>query len=48
MAPVARMPDGFGEVAAWESRYPSRDTGTVEEAVAMLRKYDLSDAGVAE
>jgi len=47
-APVARMPDVFGDVAAWGSRYPNHDTGTVEEAVTMLRKYGVPEAGVAK
>jgi predicted TIM-barrel fold metal-dependent hydrolase len=45
--PVARMPDVFGEVAAWGSRYPNHDTGTVEEARAMCARYDVPDATVA-
>ena len=37
--PVARMPDVFGEVAAWGSRYPRHDTSTPEEARAMLARH---------
>ena len=46
-SPVARMPDVFGKVAAWGSRYPNHDTGTVEEARATLGRYDVDDATVA-
>ena len=45
--PVARMPDVFGQVAAWGSRYPNHDTGTVEEARAMLGKHGVADETVA-
>jgi hypothetical protein len=45
--PVARMPDVFGNVAAWGSRYPNHDTGTVEEAVAMLAKHAVPADTVA-
>jgi len=44
--PVARMPDVFGNVAAWGSRYPNHDTGTVEEARATLSKYGVPEATV--
>jgi len=40
-APVARMPDVFGDVAAWGSRYPNHDTGTVEEARATLAQWNV-------
>jgi hypothetical protein len=33
------MPDVFGEVAAWGSRYPRHDTSTPEEARAMLARH---------
>jgi predicted TIM-barrel fold metal-dependent hydrolase len=46
--PVARMPDVFGEVAAWGSRYPNHDTGTVEEARATLARHAVPDATVAK
>jgi uncharacterized protein len=46
-APVARMPDTFGEVAAWGSRYPNHDTGTVEEARTMLGRWAVPEATVA-
>jgi len=46
-SPVARMPDVFGRVAAWGSRYPNHDTGTVEEARATLDRYGVDDATVA-
>ena len=42
--PVARMPDVFGEVAAWGSRYPQHDTGTVEEALATFARYGVPEA----
>jgi predicted TIM-barrel fold metal-dependent hydrolase len=44
--PVARMPDVFGDVAAWGSRYPNHDTGTVEEARATLARYSVPDGTV--
>jgi predicted TIM-barrel fold metal-dependent hydrolase len=44
---VARMPDVFGAVAAWGSRYPNHDTGTVEEARAMFAQYAVPDATAA-
>ena len=44
--PVARMPDVFGEVAAWGSRYPRHDTGTLEETRAMLAKHGVADSTV--
>jgi predicted TIM-barrel fold metal-dependent hydrolase len=47
-APVARMPDVFADVAAWGSRYPNHDTGTVEEAVGMLRKHGVPDTTMVQ
>jgi predicted TIM-barrel fold metal-dependent hydrolase len=47
-APVARMPDVFGDVAAWGSRYPNHDTGTLEEARATLRRYDVPETTVTK
>src|SRR5215813_3387624 len=44
--PVARMPDVFGEIAAWGSRYPRHDTGTLEETRAMLAKYGVAESTV--
>jgi predicted TIM-barrel fold metal-dependent hydrolase len=38
-SPVARMPDVYEHVAAWGSRYPNHDTGTLEEARATLARY---------
>jgi hypothetical protein len=35
-------------VAAWGSRYPNHDTGTVEEARATLGKYDVAEATAAK
>lgn len=46
--PVARLTDTFGDVAAWGSRYPNHDTGTVEEAVATFGRYDVPQATVAK
>jgi predicted TIM-barrel fold metal-dependent hydrolase len=46
--PVARMPDVFGEVAAWGSRYPNHDTGTVEEARATFARWAVPEATVAK
>jgi hypothetical protein len=42
------MPDVFGDVAAWGSRYPNHDTGTLEEARATMAKYAVPDATVAK
>ena len=47
-SPVARMPDVFGDVAAWGSRYANHDTGTLEEARATMAKYAVPDATVAK
>jgi uncharacterized protein len=44
--PVARMPDVFGEVAAWGSRYPRHDTSTPEEVRAMLARHQVPDVTV--
>jgi uncharacterized protein len=46
--PVARMPDVFGNVAAWGSRYPNHDTGTVEEARATFARWGVPEATVAQ
>lgn len=46
--PVARMPDVFGTVAAWGSRYPNHDTGTVEEARATFARYELAPETAAQ
>ena len=45
--PVARLTDVFGDVAAWGSRYPNHDTGTVEEARDMLGRCGVADETVA-
>jgi predicted TIM-barrel fold metal-dependent hydrolase len=45
--PVARMPDVFGEVAAWGSRYPNHDTGTLEEVRATLARHGVAEDAVA-
>ncbi len=36
---IARMPDVYGSVAAWGSRYPQHDTTTPAEARGTLQKY---------
>jgi predicted TIM-barrel fold metal-dependent hydrolase len=41
--PVARMPDVFGQVAAWGSRYPNHDTATVAEARATFARWELPE-----
>jgi len=46
--PVARMPDVFEKGAAWGSRYPNHDTGTVEEARATLARYEVPEATAAK
>jgi predicted TIM-barrel fold metal-dependent hydrolase len=45
--PVARMPDVFGRVAAWGSRYPNHDTGTVEEALGTFERFGVPEATIA-
>jgi hypothetical protein len=47
-SPVARMPDVFGDVAAWGSRYPNHDTGTVAEARATFARYGVPEATAAK
>ena len=44
---VGRMPDVFERVAAWGSRYPNHDTGTVEEAREMLARHGVAAETVA-
>lgn len=44
---VARLPDTFGNIAAWGSRYPHHDASPPEEAIANLRKWKLPDDVVA-
>jgi uncharacterized protein len=46
--PVARMPDVFENVAAWGSRYPNHDTGTVDEARATMARYGVAETTVAK
>jgi predicted TIM-barrel fold metal-dependent hydrolase len=41
--PVARLPDLFGSVAAWGSRYPRHDTSTLDEVRAMLAQHRVSE-----
>ena len=44
---VARLPDTFGTIAAWGSRYPHHDASAPEEAIANLHKWKVPDAVVA-
>jgi len=46
--PVARLPDVFENVAAWGSRYPNHDTGTLEEARATLARYAVPEPTAAK
>jgi len=46
-APVARMPDEFGDIAGWGSRYPNHDTGTPAEAIEMLAAHGVEDGVIA-
>jgi predicted TIM-barrel fold metal-dependent hydrolase len=39
---VPRMPDVFGEVAAWGSRYPHHDASEPSEVEALCRRHGLS------
>jgi predicted TIM-barrel fold metal-dependent hydrolase len=38
---VPRMPDVFGDVAAWGSRYPHHDASEPREALALLERHAL-------
>jgi predicted TIM-barrel fold metal-dependent hydrolase len=38
---VPRMPDVYGDVAAWGSRYPHHDASEPREALALLDKYGV-------
>jgi len=44
---VARLPDTYGPIAAWGSRYPHHDASPPEEAIENLRKWKVSDAVMA-
>jgi len=44
---VARLPDVYGEIAAWGSRYPHHDASAPAEALDTLRKWNVPDAVVA-
>jgi len=46
--PVARLTDMFENVAAWGSRYPNHDTGTVDEALGTMARYQVPSATVAK
>jgi predicted TIM-barrel fold metal-dependent hydrolase len=45
---VARMPDVYGEVAAWGSRYPHHDASEPREAIALFERCGLSAAAQAK
>jgi len=40
---AARLPGLFAGKAAWGSRYPHHDASTPQEAIAMLRHYEVAD-----
>ena len=44
---VARMPDTYGNLAAWGSRYPHHDASPPDEAIANLRRWNPGDDVVA-
>ena len=44
---VARLPDTYGNVAAWGSRYPHHDASSPEEAIENLRKWKAPQDVVA-
>ncbi len=44
---VARLPDTYGEVAAWGSRYPHHDSSGPEEAIANLKKWNVPPEVIA-
>ncbi len=44
---VARLPETFGAIAAWGSRYPHHDASGPEEAIENLRKWELSEDTLA-
>ena len=44
---VARLPETYGRVAAWGSRYPHHDASGPEEAIENLRRWQLPDEHVA-
>jgi predicted TIM-barrel fold metal-dependent hydrolase len=44
--PVARLPDVFGSVAAWGSRYPRHDTSTLGEVRTMLAQHAVGEGTV--
>jgi predicted TIM-barrel fold metal-dependent hydrolase len=46
--PVARLTDMFENVAAWGSRYPNHDTGTVDEALGTMARYQVPAPTVAK
>lgn len=40
---VARLPDVFGNIAAWGSRYPGHDAAAPSDALAMLERWSTPD-----
>jgi predicted TIM-barrel fold metal-dependent hydrolase len=44
---VARLPDTYGHIAAWGSRYPHHDASAPDEAIDNLRKWKVSDEVLA-
>ncbi|MGH7859363.1 MAG: amidohydrolase family protein [Candidatus Binatia bacterium] len=45
---VARLPDTYGEIAAWGSRYPHHDASSPDEALENLRKWNVPDPVIAD
>jgi predicted TIM-barrel fold metal-dependent hydrolase len=43
---VARLPDVFGNVAAWGSRYPQHDASDTKDVLAMLNHWSTPEAVV--
>jgi predicted TIM-barrel fold metal-dependent hydrolase len=44
---VARLPDTYGNLAAWGSRYPHHDASSPDEAIANLKSWNPPDDVVA-
>jgi len=44
---VGRLPETYGKIAAWGSRYPHHDASPPDEAIANLRRWSPSDDVVA-
>lgn len=45
---VRRMPELFGGIAAWGSRYPNQDTTTAWEGIDDLQRADVGDSVVTQ